>query len=365
MLWLLMLIIIALYFAISSNIIIVNSTTRDEVENYSNYTNNNNNNFTLACNISIIACLDNEPTYLQKIKDHNIQIDSILGQVNSTKLKEYVDILSSFHTRNTKSNYIDKVAYWLKNELENLCEGRVFFHYYTQNDPNQTFNLKNIICSKQNLASSSSDYNKTIIIGAHYDSRAEILNNTNTRAPGADDNASGVSSLLELVRILSPLNLKYNLEFVLFSGEEQGLWGSEHYVKYLDNNNRTKTIDLYINFDMLGYTPSNETNKVILEYDVGNKNVQNDKYSKTIGQFIKEIASNYTDLEAILSKLENSDFIPFEALGHTVIGIHDGGVKKNPHYHKSSDTPDTLNIEYLTSITKMVIATILELDNLR
>src|ERR1044072_7705897 len=105
MLWLLMLIIIALYFAISSNIIIVNSTTRDEVENYSNYT-NNNNNFTLACNISIIACLDNEPTYLQKIKDHNIQIDSVLGQVNSTKLKEYVDILSSFHTRNTKSNYI-------------------------------------------------------------------------------------------------------------------------------------------------------------------------------------------------------------------------------------------------------------------
>ncbi|HKO41141.1 MAG TPA: M28 family metallopeptidase [Nitrososphaeraceae archaeon] len=360
-----MLIIIALSFAISSNIIIVNSTTRDEVESYSNYTNNNNNNFTLACNISINACLDNNPRYLQKIKDHNMQIDSILGQVNSTKLKEYVDILSSFHTRNTKSNYIDKVAYWLKNELEKLCEGRVFFHYYTQNDPNQTFNLKNIICSKQNLASSSSDYNKTIVIGAHYDSRAEILNNTNTRAPGADDNASGVSSLLELVRILSPLNLKYNLEFVLFSGEEQGLWGSEHYVKYLDRNNRTKTIDLYINFDMLGYTPSNETNKVILEYDVGNKHVQNDKYSKTIGQFIKEIASNYTDLEAILSKLENSDFIPFEALGHTVIGIHDGGVKKNPHYHKSSDTPDTLNIEYLTSITKMVIATILELDNLR
>jgi hypothetical protein len=52
--------------------------------------------------------------------------------------------------------------------------------------------------------------------------------------------------------------------------------------------------------------------------------------------------------------------IPFEALGHTVIGIHDGGVKKNPHYHKSSDTPDTLNIEYLTSITKMVLATILK-----
>ena len=366
MLWLLMLIIIALSVVISSNIIIVNSTSIDEVENYTNYT-NNNNNFTLACNISIIACLDNNPPYLQKIiEDHNLQIDSILDQVNSTKLKEYVDILSSFPTRNTKSNYTDKVAYWLKDELENFCEGRVFFHNYTQTDQNQTFNLKNIICSKQSVLSSSSPhYNKTIIIGAHYDSRAENINKTYARAPGADDNASGVSALLEIVRILSPLNLKYNLEFILFSGEEQGLWGSEHYVKYIDKNNRTKTIDLYINFDMLGYTLSNETNKVVLEYDIGNKHVQNDKQSKTIGQFIKEIASNYTNLEGVLSELENSDFLSFEALGLTVIGIHDGGVTKNPHYHKSSDTPNTLNIEYLTSITNMVLATILELDNLR
>jgi hypothetical protein len=373
MLWLLMVIIIALSVAISSNIIIVNSTTLDKIENYSNYSNKNtnNDNFTLACNISIIACLDNNPTYLQKIEDHNIQIDSILDEVNSTKLKEYVDILSSFHTRNSKSNYIDKVAYWLKNELENLCEGRIFFHNYTQNDQNQTFNLKNVICSsKQGLASSSfsppsHQYNNTIIIGAHYDSRAKNINDTDARAPGADDNASGVSALLELARILSQLNLKYNLEFVLFSGEEQGLWGSKNYVNYLDDNNRTKYINLYINLDMLGYTPSNETkNKVILEYDSGNKYLDNDKNSKNIALFIKKIAYNYKDLEGDLAKLENSDFISFEAVNQTVIGIYDGGVKKNPHYDKSSDTPDTLNIKYLTSITKLVLATILELDNL-
>ena len=353
-----MLIIIALYVAISSYITIVNYTTIAEIEN--------NLNFTFLCNISIIACFQDITHLHNNSNDIKIPtIDLILDQVNSTKLKERIDILSSFHTRNTKSSYIEDVAYWLKSELHNLCDDRVFFHNYTQIDQNQTFNLKNIICSSKQGSASSHQYNKTIIIGAHYDSRAEVLNNTNTRAPGADDNASGVSALLELVRILSPLNLKLNLEFVLFAGEEQGLWGSSSYAKYIDKNNRTKTIDLYINFDMLGYTPSNETNKVILEYDIGNKYVQNDNYSKTIALFIKQIASNYTNLGAILSKLENSDFIPFEAFGHTVIGIHDGGAKKNPHYHKSSDTPDTLNINYLTSITKMVLATILELENLR
>jgi len=354
-LWLLISIITILSIAFSSNSIIINSTNTSQ-------TNNNNNNFTVFCNISIIACLDDIPP-LEKKGDYNNQIDLILEQINSTKLKEYIDILSSFHTRHTKSTHIENVALWLKSEFENICKGSVFYHNYTQHDQNQTYHLKNIICSnKQDLASSQS--NNTIIIGAHYDSRAKNINSTDARAPGADDNASGVSALLELSRILSHLDLKYNLQFVLFSGEEQGLWGSTNYVRYLNENNRTKTIDLYINFDMIGYQHSNKLKKVILEYDVGNKYLQNDKYSKTIALFIKQIATNYTNLKAILSKLENSDFIPFEAFGHTVIGIHDGGVKKNPHYHQSSDTPDTLDIKYVNSITKIVLATILELDKL-
>ena len=353
-LWLLISIITILFIAFSSNSIIINST------NTSQTANNNNNNFPVLCNISIIACLNDIP-HPEK-KGYKIQTDLILEQVNSTKLKEYIDTLSSFHTRHTKSHHIENAAISLKSEFENICKGSVFFHNYTQSDQNQTYHLKNIICSKQGLASSQS--NNTIIIGAHYDSRAKNINNTDARAPGADDNASGVSALLELSRILSHLNLKYNLQFVLFSGEEQGLWGSKNYARYLNNINLNSTIDLYINFDMIGYSSPKESNKVILEYDVDNKYLQNDEYSKTIALFIKQIASNYTNLEAILSKLENSDFIPFEALGHAVIGIHDGGSENNPHYHKSSDTPDTLNIKYLTSITKMVLATILELDKL-
>jgi hypothetical protein len=321
------------------------------------------NNFTSLCTNSIITCIDNIPSIQKADRDLKKHTDLILEQVNSTKLKEWINTLSSFHTRHTKSDHIENVAYWLKNELETLCENRVFFHNFTQIDENQTFHLKNIICKIQNSTASFSD-NNTIIIGAHYDSRAENINNSEARAPGADDNASGVSAILEFVRILSHLNLTLNLEFVLFSGEEQGKWGSNKYIKYLDDNNRTKNIDLYINFDMISYRPSNESNKVILEYDVGNKYLQNDNYSKTIALFIKQIASNYTNLQAQLAKLGNSDFIPFEELGSTVIGIHDEGVTKNPNYHKSSDTSNTLNIEYATSITKMTLATILELDRL-
>ena len=136
-------------------------------------------------------------------------------------------------------------------------------------------------------------------------------------------------------------------------------------MKYLDNNNRTKNIDLYINFDMIGHPPSNDSNKVILEYDVGNKYEKNDKYSKTIALFIKQIASKYTNLNATLSKLEGSDFISFEASNITVIGIHD-----EEYFRKKSTLSQFyqfsryINIKYLTSVTKMTLATILELDNL-
>lgn len=347
-------IIIILFVASSLNSILANSTSINKAEY---------NNFTSLCTNSIITCIDNIPSIQKADRDLKKHTDLILEQVNSTKLKEWINTLSSFHTRHTKSDHIENVAYWLKNELETLCENRVFFHNFTQIDENQTFHLKNIICTIQDSTASLPD-NNTIIIGAHYDSRAENINNSEVRAPGADDNASGVSAILELVRILSHVNLTLNLEFVLFSGEEQGKWGSNKYIKYLDDKNRTKNIDLYINFDMIGYRPSNESNKVILEYDFGNKYLQNDNYSKTIALFTKQIASNYTNLQSQLAKLGNSDFIPFEELGSTVIGIHDEGVTKNPNYHKSSDTPNTLNIEYATSITKMTLATILELDRL-
>ncbi|HJT85690.1 MAG TPA: hypothetical protein VJ697_14505 [Nitrososphaeraceae archaeon] len=86
--------------------------------------NDNNNYYSSSCNISIIVCLNDIYHLHTKLKEEKdkIQIDNILEQVNSTKLKEYVDLLSSFHTRHTKSHYIDNVVNWLKNEFENICK---------------------------------------------------------------------------------------------------------------------------------------------------------------------------------------------------------------------------------------------------
>ena len=64
-----------------------------------------------------------------------------------------------------------------------------------------------------------------VIIGGHLDSW--------DLATGSTDNGTGSMAVLEAARALSKLKLKpkRTIRFVLFSGEEQGLWGSQEYVK--------------------------------------------------------------------------------------------------------------------------------------
>jgi hypothetical protein len=312
------------------------------------------------CFFSVVMCLNDQLRQEGTEEPANEKfIDSVLGQINSTKLKNWVDDLSSFHTRHTKSEYIENVAYWLKNELQSVCNGETYFHNFSQIDQGIRYNLNNIICNQK--SSSEHDNDHLIMISAHYDSRMQDINQSNAKAPGADDNASGVAAVLELARILSKFDLKSNIQYVFFSGEEQGQWGSTAYAKYLRPN--ITELDLVMNLDMIGY-PALGPDNVIIEYDDGNKVTTNNIYSKKVGQFIEQIDSDYANLEASLHPLGMTDLIPFEATGKIVIGFHDGGSKLNPNYHNTSDTPDTLDIEYFTAITKLVLAAILNIDEL-
>ena len=99
----------------------------------------------------------------------------------------------------------------------------------------------------------------TIIIGAHYDHLGWGDENslwTGDRAihNGADDNASGVSAMLELARKLkadqSASTNKFNYLFIAFSGEEKGLWGSNYFSK--NPTIDLTTVNCMMNMDMVG-----------------------------------------------------------------------------------------------------------------
>ncbi len=332
-----------------------------------------NSHFNLHFIESEIVSKISIPDINAKVEDASRIPQSGLDKVQSYNLEESVRDLSSFHTRHSESESIDNVAYWLAEKLQSNCGTDVYIQNFTyspelttsEDDDNNFsdihrqkpffYNLKNIACDK--LGST----NNTIVVSAHYDSRTEDINDSEGRAPGADDNASGVSVLLEVARILSKLSLEHSISFVLFSGEEQGKWGSKYYADFIDKADID--LDLLINLDMVGFRPEGSSS-ILIEYDNGNVMQDNDKYSQEIAKLIRDVASKYTSLNATLGKLGNADYLPFEALGYTVIGLHDDGVTKNPNYHKSSDTSDTLDYEYSASIANLTIATILQLDTL-
>jgi hypothetical protein len=290
-------------------------------------------------------------------------IKSLLREVSSDNIRSNLITISSYHTRHTKSKYINEVAEWLKNQFKIMGYQDVSFHTYRENIDGDDYDLKNILCKKDGINNEC-----VIIVCAHYDSRVKNLRDSTSRAPGANDNASGVSAILEIARILHKQKLYCNLQFVLFSGEEQGLLGSKHYAKFLKENNNVSKYRL-INLDMVGY-PKLNPGLVIVEIDNNtklryNKVRENDADSAKFGNIMRGM-SRYTGLQYRLDSIYDSDYEPFEEEGSIVIGAYDGSGQEdlNPHYHDTSDIASFIDWNYLSAVTKMVLGTIFKVARL-
>lgn len=287
---------------------------------------------------------------------NELQIQSILKEVSTENIKRNLIRLSSFHTRHSKSPLLNHASECIMNELKELGYLNTYFHSFKANIDNEDFDLRNIVCKKKGMD------DKLIIICAHYDCIMNRKEDSESRAPGANDNASGVSAVIEIARILAKRNLRHSIEFVFFAGEEQGLLGSKSYAKYI----KESEANLYrlINLDMIGY-PFFAPNTVIIERDNNtdarhNQVRENDAESIELGEKMKDMALT-VGVHPHLDSIYDSDYEPFESKGYVVIGAYDGSADpiKNPHYHSTSDLPENIDWNYLSLVTKMVLATIL------
>ncbi len=289
------------------------------------------------------------------------EMQSILEEVSLENLKQNLNRLSDFHTRHSKSPLLNDASDWIINKLKGLGYKNTFYHFFKSTIDNKEFELRNVICKKKGID------DKTIMICAHYDCIMNRKEDSNSRAPGANDNGSGVSAIIEIARVLAKENLRHSIQFVFFSGEEQGLLGSKAYAKYFKESG----MDLYrlINLDMIG-NPFFSPNTVIIERDNNtdikhNHVKENDIESIEFGEVMKDVTST-VGLQFHLDSIYDSDYEPFEARGYVVIGVYDGSADaiKNPHYHSSSDLPENIDWSYLTSVTKLVLATVLKMDSI-
>lgn len=290
--------------------------------------------------------------HLRTIRKSTVVNNFISSQVNlvsKNNISDLINSLASFHNRHSKSTNINMVAEWIMDELKRF-DNNVTYHEYVHDN----YQLRNVIYHKQGTT------NKTLLFCAHYDTILDKRpDDIVSRAPGADDNASGVSSLLEVSRIISKLNFEHSLQFVFFSGEEQGLWGSTHYAQHVKDIN--EELHSVVNLDMCAepgfLVCSNTTNVEIDDGTTGSVSTNNEA-SEMLGQEMEQMAIDYANLNVVNEwPIDNSDYMPFEARGYVSIGAYDGSaVKENSHYHSETDLPDNLDMDLLTSVTKMVLA---------
>lgn len=185
-----------------------------------------------------------------------------------------------------------------------------------------------------------------VIVGAHFDhlgTDATLADDSIYN--GADDNASGVSAVLQIARAFQASGQKplRNVIIAFWDGEEKGLLGSRHFVQSCDFIGKVKG---YLNFDMIGrnHLPDRPRH-VVYFYTAAHP---------AFGQWLKDDIDRYglalePDYRAWDRPVGGSDNASFAVRDIPVIWYHTDG---HPDYHKPSDHADRLNWDKVVEITK-------------
>ena len=188
--------------------------------------------------------------------------------------------------------------------------------------------------------------NEYVIIGAHFDHLGIDSNLDGDQIyNGADDNASGVSAVLQIAKafVVSGSKPVRNVIFAFWDGEEKGLLGSTYFIQNCTFINQIKG---YLNFDMIGRNNRPEQPRYVIYFYT--------EAHPAFGQWLKEDIGKYglrlePDYRPWDKPIGGSDNASFARLDIPVIWYHTDG---HPDYHQPTDHSDRLNWDKIVEITK-------------
>ncbi len=177
------------------------------------------------------------------------------------------------------------------------------------------------------------------VLSSHFDSVE--------RGPGADDNTSGTTALLEAARVLAGRPQPATIKFAFFTGEEAGLLGSREYVRRAVA--AADKIVGALNNDMIGFANDNRLDNTIRYSNAGIRDVQH------------AAAFLFTDLITYDAKYYKSTdaHAYYEAYGDIVGGIGSYPILGNPHYHQTHDVLETISHQLVAEVSKTTAATLM------
>ena len=184
-----------------------------------------------------------------------------------------------------------------------------------------------------------------VIVGAHYDHVGiGVAIDGDSCYNGADDNASGVSAVLQIARAVKSMRRtpQRGIVFAFWDGEEKGLLGSRHFV---ENCAFLSDISAYMNFDMIGRGPVDNPKHLTYFYTASHP---------VFGDWLKEDMAAHgfsfiPDYRAWDNPIGGSDNAYFAKNGIPIVWYHTEG---HPDYHRPSDTADKIDYDKMIDITR-------------
>lgn len=173
------------------------------------------------------------PAPVQALVDYTIDnpltVNALTGEMAEPNIRNTITTLSNYHTRYYTSTTGVEAANWIRTTWENLAAGRtdVSVAHYTHPNWAQPSVIMTI--------TGTTLPNEVVVIGGHLDS----INGSTGRAPGADDDASGIASITEIIRaaMVKGYRPARTVKFMGYAAEEVGLRGSQEIAQWHRDNN--------------------------------------------------------------------------------------------------------------------------------
>lgn len=294
---------------------------------------------------------------LTTLVNYNANVADMMNAVNQTDIYNYTAGLTgdasvtvggspyTITSRHTSSGTpIQKATQYMYEFMQGLGLS-ASYHDWTYS----SYSNRNVIGEKTGTVTPS----EIVLVVAHFDSMPY-----GSLSPGADDNSSGSVGVMMAAELFSTRSFERTVRFVLFTGEEQGLYGSKRYADKVvaDGDN----IVAVYNMDMIAWD------------DVGGPDLRLHTRTSSSSGYSGDLALANTFVDVVdtyglssnLNPIIDSDGItasdhsPFWNKGFSaILAIEDDANDFCDYYHTTSDQISTLNMAYYTNYVKASVGT--------
>jgi leucyl aminopeptidase len=286
---------------------------------------------------------DSEP----KMQD---TVQALIEHLSPQKLHDNIAKLSSYQNRYYQSESGIAAAMWIYDQFSTLARGRTDV---TVELVKHNFKQPSVIARiKGNSPKKSVE---TIIIGGHEDSISTTFGipSPSANAPGADDNASGIATMLEVFRVLmeSGFSPERTMEFIAYAGEERGLLGSQAIAQTYARS--AKQVAGVLQLDMTMY-PGQEQEIALIT----------DETDPNLTQFVKMLIDTYVKVpwQSTTCGYACSDHASWTEAGYpSVYPFESAAEDYNPKIHTPNDRIDILDISFGMNFAKLALSFAIEL----